>query len=935
MSYIESTRTAKRRRRVAVGTKTIWLEAEQFDNCGGWRNDSQFLESVGSPYLLAAGVGKPVEDAVTIAKVRKAGVFKLWVRCKDWHPQHSPGKFQVLVNGQSSEVTFGQTESDQWQWIDGGTFGLEAGDVEVRLHDLTGWWGRCDAIALSSDSGFTPENDLDSLLKQRQMYGGISSSAQRIGTYDIVVVGGGLAGSLAAISAAREGAKVALIQDRPVLGGNGSSEIQVPVMGDLTYEPWDPRETGLLEEFSPNGAGHGPWSENLEHAARAESNLDLWLNVRLTAVEMSDSRQIEAVEAVNTLTGDRLRFDGTMFIDCSGDAWVGYLAGAEYRHGQESRAEFNEPVAPEVADGCTQSSSLNAGKFKGYTEPIDFENQPWAYQWKSPEDFETSCSLGAVWNDGFRVSTFNNVTNGKGRAPQNAKAPIYEWYVEFGGKHNTIADAEWIRDELFRINIGLWDYVKNHHPEYSKENKNRELTWLNFVVGKRESRRLLGDYVLNQNDFKDNTVHQDAIAYAGWVMDIHHPCGFFTLGPQAHLEYMGRAGIPFRCLYSRNIDNLMMAGRNISVTHLGLAKTRVMRTCALTGWAAGVGAAIAVRENLSPRLVGTEYIHDLQQMLLKEGGYLPGIINSDRLDLARSAKVSASSFATVRDEKYLVTLANYYWKAKHPLETGLAVQFRAPADKIESVSLFLRSSRAEPVEMKLKLNSSRWAGDLEEQGELVAAKSVLPAHFEGWLEFPLNAKTKKGDWYFLSLPKTDGAFWDLYKYHPPETWRGYETSPGWSCEWGCHKFKLEPGGEPAASQFIAEHGLEIPFLPENAINGISRCIEGAPNSWAPDPEEPLPQWLELSFDQPTKFNDIRIFFQMGMMAPRTYSIQIDTPNGWQAIVKEVENKTRRKMHNIDTVETTRVRLVLEERSKNAETPLTPVCEIRLYNNLNI
>jgi hypothetical protein len=909
---------------------TVWLEAEQFADYGGWFNDSQFMDVMGSPYLLATGVGKPVQDAVTKFEVQQSGRYRLWVRCKDWFPSHSPGKFQVLVNGVASPIVFGQAGDAVWRWINGGEFELSPGMTEVRLHDLTGWWARCDAVVLSADTRFLPANPLDELARQREFYGSISREAQLVGTFDVVVVGGGMAGTAAAVTAARHGSRVVLLQNRPILGGNGSTEIQVPPLGDLTYEPWDPREIGLIEEFDPRTAGHGPWSANLERVARAEPNLQLWLNVHLTNVEMENAAHIRAVEAVHTQTGQRYRFEGGLFVDCTGDAWVGYHAGAAYRHGQEAKSEYGELAAPEVADSRTMCSSLNAGRFKGHHEPIAFDHPPWAYRWNSWEEFE-SRSTGAVWNKGFRVASFDNVKPGKGRRPQNAKAPIHEWYIEFGGCYDTIADAEFIRDELFRISIGVWDYVKNRHPEYSQSNARRELIWLNPVAGKRESRRLLSEFVLTQNDIHDHVIHPDIVAYAGWVMDLHHPCGFFTPGPQAHLEYLYRSSIPFRCLFSRNIENLMMAGRNISATHLALAKTRVQRTCTLTGWAAGLGAAIAVRHGISPRDVVPEYIDELQQTLLREGGYLPGVVNTDPCDLARRATVTASSFATIRESKYLVALDQYYWDGEHPLDhRALAVQFRAQADRIERVSLYLRSDRPHPTPTTLTLRPSRWIGEMLSTTDLATADAIVPPNFHGWVEFPLKYRTEAGGCYYMWLPQTKGLNWELYKYHPPDTRRAYATPPGWSCKWGCFKFKLHPGGEPAASKYIAEHGMCIEFRPENLLSGIARVVDGAPNSWAPDPELPLPQWIELAFEEPVEFRQIHVSFQMDILAPSTYSFQVPFGSEWLTILRVTNNRSRRRVHIVDPVTTTRLRLVLEKRRKAVEVPLTPVCEIRLY-----
>jgi hypothetical protein len=222
---------------------------------------------------------------------------------------------------------------------------------------------------------------------------------------------------------------------------------------------------------------------------------------------------------------------------------------------------------------------------------------------------------------------------------------------------------------------------------------------------------------------------------------------------------------------------------------------------------------------------------------------------------------------------------------------------------------------------------------LENSPDLAIAESVVPGKSVGWVEFPLQATTQPGGWYYMWLPKAIGLYWDLYRHHPPETRRGYETPPGWSCEWGCHKFRLEPGGEPAASRYIAENGLRIEFLPEKILNGIGRVVDGEPNAWAPDPDAQLPQWVELKFDRPTVFNQIHVSFQMDILAPEVYSFHAFTELGWQPILREESNRNRRRVHQVDRVEAKRLRLMIERRNKAEDVPLTPVCEIRLYNEV--
>ncbi|HUU91816.1 MAG TPA: FAD-dependent oxidoreductase, partial [Phycisphaerae bacterium] len=326
--------------------RVVWLEAEQFDRTGGWSNDSQFVDLMGSPYLLATGLGTPVADAVTTAKVPAAGTYRLWVRCKDWLASHHPGRFGVLVGGKASPVTFAMADSDTWQWMDGGAFELAGGDVEVRLHDLTGWWGRCDAVVLAT-ADFRPADDLKALADQRHKHVGVSADVKQMGPYDVVVVGGGPSGCGAAVAAARNGCRVALLQDRPVLGGNASSEIEVPPMGYLGTPPDTVNVTGLAEEFfGKQGWSRTADSKTIERIVRAEKHVSLFLNTRATGVEMAAKDRIRAVTALNVHNGQRLSFAAPLFIDCTGHGWVGYYAGADYRMGQEARAEFNESLAP-------------------------------------------------------------------------------------------------------------------------------------------------------------------------------------------------------------------------------------------------------------------------------------------------------------------------------------------------------------------------------------------------------------------------------------------------------------------------------------------------------------------------------------------------------------------------------------------------------------
>ncbi len=620
----------------------VWLEAEAFANPGGWVNDTQFVDLMGSPYLLAAGTGQPVADAVTKTQLPQADSYRLWVRCKDWLAPQAPGQFQVLVDGQSSGKVFGRAATNLWQWVDGGEFKLPAGDVEVRLHDLTSWWGRCDAVVLATGA-FVPADDLKALAQQREEFGGVSRKVENHENYDVVVVGGGLSGLGAAVAAARHGCRVALLQDRPILGGNASDEIQIPVEGDRTGGKFHNYDAGVIEEFYPEMRDYGH-ADRLEKIVRAEKNLDLRLNTRATGVEMKGTNAIAAVLALDVRSGQRLRFAAPVFIDCTGHGWVGHWAGADWRMGEEARSEYSEPDAPEKATTHTMGNDLYAAKFEARSEPVAFTAPAWAYHWEKPDDFEAPASHQRV--KAGRPANFDTLPRGKGRMPK-ADDPTggvgHNWPVEVGGMLNTITDAEFIRDELLRINLGLWDYAKNHNPKIKAFNAKRELVWLTPIMGVRESRRLMGDYVLTELDNRDATVHPDTVVYCGWGMDIHHPQGFWVQGNDCMHYFHKQISVPFRSLYSRNIANLMMAGRCHSATHLGMGATRIERTCCEMGEATGIASALIKKHGATPRGIYQSYIGELQQALLKDGCYLLGVSNSDPDDLARKAQVSATS----------------------------------------------------------------------------------------------------------------------------------------------------------------------------------------------------------------------------------------------------------------------------------------------------
>jgi len=439
---------------------------------------------------------------------------------------------------------------------------------------------------------------------------------------DVVVIGGGMAGVCAAIAAARNGASVVLIQDRPVLGGNSSSEIRMHIVGADCHgsrNDTDARETGILEELRLECAVRNPqrsasmWDLLLYEWIKREPNIVLLLNTSCIGVKMASENCIDAVFALRNSTEDLFTVRGKVFIDCSGDGRLGAEAGAEFRKGREGRDEFGESLAPPKPDNKTMGSSILFITRK-HDRPMPFKPPNWIRKFPRCEDLPYRAH--SSWEYGY-------------------------WWVEWGGELDTIKDKERIRDELLAIALGVWDHIKNSglHPE----SENWALEWIGFLPCKRESRRFIGDYILTQHDLQRGEVFEDGVAYGGWPIDLHPPEGIDTKEPPNIAVKVPLYNIPFRCLYSRNIDNLLFAGRNISATHVAFGSTRVMGTCSVMGQAVGTAAALCVRYNCTPRELGKEAIKDLQQLLLKQDAYIIGVSNSDPYDLARMAEVKASS----------------------------------------------------------------------------------------------------------------------------------------------------------------------------------------------------------------------------------------------------------------------------------------------------
>ncbi|GAB4009282.1 FAD-dependent oxidoreductase [Spirosoma migulaei] len=577
-----------------VAQDQVFVETESFQNKGGWVIDQQSFVVIGSSYMMAHGMGRPVKDATTTVSFPKKGKYQLWVRTKDWAPfPKGPGKFQVVVDNQPVKMVFGESGSDEWKWYNGGEVDIKSDQVNLALHDLTGFNGRCDAILFTNAPKFTPPNKLEELSAFRNKLLNLTGTTANAGQFDLVVVGGGIAGTCAALSAARMGLKVALIQDRPLLGGNNSSEVRVHLRGETDQNHY-PKLGRIVREMDNGDPGNGNPNGNEYGDARkiaivkAERNIKLFLNTHVYKAE-KDKDKVTAVVGRDIATNKETRFEGTYFADCTGDGTLGDLIGADYRFGRESKAETGESLAAEKSDNFTLgTSNLWASLERDTTS--SFPEVPWALP----------------FSDEYHIDEARS-----------------DWQWETGfGNYNTITDAEKIRDHNLRAIYGNWSYLKKNKSEkYAK----RELAWVAYIGGKRESRRLLGDHILTQMDIQEGKQYPDGTVTATWTIDLHFPDpknskyfeGQEFFAGTKHIKVTPYT-IPYRCLYSKNISNLFMAGRNISTTHVAFGSTRVMRTCGMMGEVVGFAAYMAKKYNTTPRGVYQEHLPEFMAIIKDE-----------------------------------------------------------------------------------------------------------------------------------------------------------------------------------------------------------------------------------------------------------------------------------------------------------------------------
>jgi FAD dependent oxidoreductase len=760
------------------------------------------------------------------------------------------------------------------------------------------------------------------------------------GEYDVVVCGGGLAGVSAAIAAARSGARTCLVQDRPVLGGNSSSEVRVTPHGAAAFHAYA-RETGIIsellieeraanhEEIFENGWTNSVWDMTIYDAVQRTENLTLYLNTSVLGVKVHD-RMLESVECRIGNAEVNLSLTAKVFIDCTGDGIVASEAGCEWRMGSEGKAEFNEPHAPGRANGDIMGNSIHF-KTKNMGRPSPFKLPSWAIEHKD----------GSYFYD-------------QGRLPKDVRGGY--WWIEIGVPYDTIHQAESIRHELTRHTLGVWDWIKNKDPKTRKLAENYALDWIGQVPGKRESRRVMGLHLMNEWDIIRCTVHQDEIAFGGWFIDIHTPGGLLAdksepasaegysqTSDYAARSYAGPYGIPLRILVSKDIDNLMMAGRNVSATHCALGTVRVMGTTALMGQAVGVAAGVAVERRILPADVCRNQYRTVQQRLLREGCFLPNVRNADEDDKAQRATAAASSeakFHGLTPESTGVHEGLSYWRDQAvPLREEL-LQRRGQwvavgPEPVERIRFCL--SNTDAATQNIAVHAMRvqhiWDYRVDDAMEIASGHLAVPLGERQWVEWslPHGAQLPAEGYIRFDLGANPDVLWHVAGAIEPGHMSAFEMAPG--------KMRRFSNGVTMALQVYPAQRC---FAAKNALSGQTRPYHGT-NLWRSDPAQPLPQWLELAWPAPESITAVEFTFPGHLLreyhayAPfyrdpqcaRDYDIEYQAADGsWKTLLTVRGNYQRQRKHPLErAINAARIRIMV--LATNGD-PSAAIYEMRIY-----
>ncbi len=656
---------------------------------------------------------------------------------------------------------------------------------------------------------------------------------------DLVIVGGGLAGTCAAIAAARSGIKVVLVQDRPVLGGNSSSEVRLWALGATSHmnnnNRWS-REGGLVDELLVENLYRNPegntilWDMLLLEKVRAESNITLLLNTAIDSVVKDGAHRVAEVSGFCSQNQLRYHLRAPLFCDASGDGIVGFQAGAAFRMGAEKAEEFGEGFAPDLSYGELLGHTIYFYS-KDTGKPVTYVAPAFALQ------------------DITEIPRFRRIRTGE----HGCKF----WWIEYGGRRDTIHETEDIKWELWRIVYGVWNHIKNsgEFPDAA----NLTLEWVGTIPGKRESRRFEGDYLLCQQDVIEQRFQADAVAAGGWSLDLHPADAVYSNRPACNQYHSkGVYPIPYRCYYSRNIENLFLAGRVISASHVAFGSTRVMLTCGHGGAAVGTAAAHCRRSDLNPReLLEPARMSALQGDLNRRGQAIPGIPSDHRGNLARSATISASSIFVLGE---LPTDGGW-----QPLDVPIAQMLPFEVGTCPRVRLRVRSRSAETLRVALRTSEKPFN---------YAPEEVLEEHSLGLqpgeqiAEFQLQATVPSARYAFIcfygsagievatSSLRCSGLLSVERRPNPPE---GSAQNP--PPEVGVEAFDFwiparRPGGKNLALQLSPplSRMASIDYL----LNGWERPRERS-NAWIADPTDREPT-LTLTWPEAVTFSSVLLYF---------------------------------------------------------------------------
>ena len=769
---------------------------------------------------------------------------------------------------------------------------------------IVGGWPRAAAEPARAGSG--PENARSSFDTGPDLH--------TVLDFDLVVVGGGIAGTTAAISAARNGVKVALVHERSMLGGNSSSEVRLVPENIAGHRAWV-KELGIHDEFHTEervrnhlpcreGLMNCHWDLVLYEKVILEPNISLFLNTHMHRVKMRDPARIESVYCIQLGSERTFELRGPLFMDTTGDGVLAYRAGAECRWGREARAEFGERAAPAEADEKKMGSSLffravDTGK------PVPFVHPEWAASFPTEDD---------LYKRGH-----STIDRGY-------------WWLEIGAPYHPIHDNNAIRHEALRQLLGVWDHIKNRGDHGAE---NYALEFVSWWPYKRECRRIMGDYVIAQQHLQNPALLDDAVAYGAWSIDIHTqggvlardkiPCPSLKSDENWDEVSTNPYGIPLRALYSRNIENLMMAGRPISCSYVGYSSSRVLSTGCIVGQAAGVAAAVCTERGVSPREAARLHARDVQQRILKQDGHIPGVVNEDPRDLARQAKVVSSSEGPLRFPEGVEAM---------DLQLPHAQIFPVSEPRVDAVEIYVRSELNANAKLSLSLREAPHVWDFRATDDLASGTAIVAAGSSGWIAFPFSARVKPGQLYYVCTSPAPGLHWLGYR---DELGKPSHCPPAVTAANlpGRERWRPIVEGSSLAMRVTPD---SRPFSAANVNRGTNRPDQWT-NLWMSDPAQPLPATLEFHWPSPIACNMVQFTFDTNanyrVFDPlfrypecvKDYHVECRDGGVWRELLDIAGNYVRRRVHRFQRIQTDAIRLTILATNGS---PNARVYEVRVY-----